>query len=1162
MTANDLLEAISPLEDMRPTSLSALQAQVARQRKEKQEQQERERRHKQLHERQVAKMTRARSDAERQRLAEAHAKREAEKEAALARAASRSRGANNGRGRGRGRGRGTIRTHSGRGGRNPQHPSPDVDEKVGNDGFSSDEVEDYEDFRSMRKAMKQRSHRTDPAASTARTGVVVQEHTYETPQLSRDAGNAASSAAHHVSTSSAGRAAAEKLGSDASQKPIQEATADKPAPGKKRGRKKKKNRKKINLGNFEEFMSEVVHVAEEAAPRIPETAQISNDANSNTSLPLASAEPAPKLPDATITNATGDETQSSKADIGDETPPSADVAAAPETTQAVPRYVSVEKMLAATAEASITKGVETLYDRRVSYDTPLPSLPPSMWTSLFPFAQSNEHAMDEATIMKATNVGVVIVRESQLPPDALYKIIARALQSITTPVESSGSSVHLVGLTMTCMEPPFERPSIHPPEVGSPGAERVLVMAFHVSGVSDPQLCAQTAMRALATSIPSATVSRAFEDGLVVACARLTAVQEFGGGDGAEDVSNQDSLSHPVHLLARLPAFTTYVAKSTPTSSAAPIESSVEAPLMETCPVVIHEPAFRKRNSLHHADDKDTALEAFLLAANLAGLDVVGCRVLYLPAAGALETPESIIPHPLRTDGESTMASTRAATTVLALRGVGAVARVAALLGPSDPMLAKAVAPFSIRARYSSPSSHAHHMISSCESRLDANAFVAWWFGRRVLPKHTNTPQKHREFVVPQPCPGPSIVSLSPQKAFVIVAPRFAPDSPGTLLHDGAVVGAVLKGFSYLGLQCSNVALTRTDPTVMEKLSLPVNGELQHVWVLVAEVSHTHRIGHHANNLAERYISDIVASSVDRGIVSTKLISTREHSSKSDVLQHAADLVRSGTNLPGDGDVRERWRLGQHQSTMRKRKAPLVTMTRERLHVGGKTSSTSGTSSQGFIRKGDGGVRLLFCAVHLSNVVTATPPDHSLSALGNAAHADGATANGDSDSRDAVSSIAFDVLKRTTRSAHSPLVELLTQFSIPRAKEEKGSVPKLHQRFEIVALKHVRGPISPVVAAELGRSAVKLSVADGGVAEQSAPTQRRGTGSSTDFIVMLLKTSGSGDEAEDLHLLQQRFGSTARFSWAHGAPDGACVLMALPCLCCTLFRVFPPLTLW
>lgn len=111
-------------------------------------------------------------------------------------------------------------------------------------------------------------------------------------------------------------------------------------------------------------------------------------------------------------------------------------------------------------------------------------------------------------------------------------------------------------------------------------------------------------------------------------CDELTEVQAFGSDaittatkvavpSTSDSFGSASPLRHPVHLLARLPAFHSFV-----TSECEEEDQSErltaggagggrgfatsDVKLEETCCIVIHQPAFAKRGSLRDASDKDT----------------------------------------------------------------------------------------------------------------------------------------------------------------------------------------------------------------------------------------------------------------------------------------------------------------------------------------------------------------------------------------------------------------------------------------------------------------------------------------------------------------------------------------------------------------------------
>ena len=132
-----------------------------------------------------------------------------------------------------------------------------------------------------------------------------------------------------------------------------------------------------------------------------------------------------------------------------------------------------------------------IYDRSVSYGAALPSLPRPLWDKVFPFGDADPSTATAAAASHhgtaaLRQIGVLVVRQSKLPPHAFYAIAATALQSHAAPLNAStrtpqnDGDASVLGLAITAMEPPFDRPSIQPPPPDSKTAERVLVVAFRV----------------------------------------------------------------------------------------------------------------------------------------------------------------------------------------------------------------------------------------------------------------------------------------------------------------------------------------------------------------------------------------------------------------------------------------------------------------------------------------------------------------------------------------------------------------------------------------------------------------------------------------------------------------------------------------------------------
>ena len=254
-------------------------------------------------------------------------------------------------------------------------------------------------------------------------------------------------------------------------------------------------------------------------------------------------------------------------------------------------------------------------------------------------------------------------------------------------------------------------------------------------------------------------------------------------------------------------------------------------------------------------------------------------------------------------------------------------------------------------------------------------------------------------------------------------------------------------------------------------------------------------------------------------------------------------LVATSTAVPAGDLLRRRWRLGQTEVSLSARRRALA------------TAAAASAKNQG-----DGGVRLLFCAVRLTADVIATPPDLSLSALGGsesaratsttatAAHASKSGGTGASKPIDAVQTIAAQALRASTRAVRSPIVELLLRLSgSPTMTDSSAASQRTSPScgcFDVLSVKTVPEPLSAVVIAELKRGATQVGVeyggarkADGGAVGDAGADS--GTAGASHTLVLLLKTTSKGDDAADLVGLLETFRATARHAWAHGSPNGS-----------------------
>lgn len=262
----------------------------------------------------------------------------------------------------------------------------------------------------------------------------------------------------------------------------------------------------------------------------------------------------------------------------------------------------------------------------------------------------------------------------------------------------------------------------------------------------------------------------------------------------------------------------------------------------------------------------------------------------------------------------------------------------------------------------------------------------------------------------------------------------------------------------------------------------------------------------------------------------------------------ACELVAVANAVPSGATLRHRWQRGQSEFSASSRRRALV----------------AAPSSSGFTHDGDGGVRLLFCAIRLTADVVATPADLSLSALGGSSegasapatatagvahsHQHDETASPGRRPTDAVQTIAAQALRVSTRSARSPIVDLLLRLSggvsgnSEPAQQRTAKEVEAPCCFEVLSVKVVPGPLSAVADAELKRGATRVGVEYGGV---RAPTDVisgvRANSAVVDSptLVLLLKTAGNSGDAADLLGLLQTFRAAAHHAWAHGSPDGA-----------------------
>lgn len=133
---------------------------------------------------------------------------------------------------------------------------------------------------------------------------------------------------------------------------------------------------------------------------------------------------------------------------------------------------------------------------------------------------------------------------------------------------------------------------------------------------------------------------QAAKNGCIVACRRLSGVQVFsqeGHSTSHKHESNvgnelgQRILYHPVHLLARMPAFhSAVVGKGIDSASDCSEQKAVtetlfaqnsnvpcdiskaDSGMIETCTVVVNSAAFMKKGALRHSDDKDTVGQSYI----------------------------------------------------------------------------------------------------------------------------------------------------------------------------------------------------------------------------------------------------------------------------------------------------------------------------------------------------------------------------------------------------------------------------------------------------------------------------------------------------------------------------------------------------------------------
>eukprot|EP00750_Incisomonas_marina_P024787 INCI5147.1.p1 GENE.INCI5147.1~~INCI5147.1.p1 ORF type:complete len:1596 (+),score=233.89 INCI5147.1:2148-6935(+) len=1093
----------------------------------------------------------------------------------------------------------------------------------------------------MRRAMKSRSTGKGPGARPAvpaETKVETKEfdgrpHAQSRPIVSRGEQFSAAVVSKSKATSN-----------DVSvpDKPNVSRAQDRPVARSRRGGAKRKSRRKIKLGNFEEFMNAV---GDQVLSENSDTDQHDASIGEPPSLPTPVVDavelpaPATQTKQAEEQPAADRTHQLSKLSENDKPAQAVETQLARPLQPDPPRYASIEKMLASTLGSSNVPAdaqPDVVYDRRVSYEAPLPALPTSLWPYVFPFHPEVPSAGEGGTDAENTllHTGVVVLREAHLPVAALNALLVASLQSLQSMKQDdrgdSEGSFKLVGMSMTAMEPPFDRPSIQPPTACSTTAERVIVAAFDVAGATSPLDAAQRAVGSLTEAVTSRSVREAVAKGFVVPCNELTEVQAFGSETvtatkvaavpSASGAFGCAALRHPVHLLARLPAFHSFVTSERDSDESDPLTSdgrslaTADIKLEETCCTVIHQPAFAKRDSLRDASDKDTALEALLLSARYAGLDLVGLRVVYADTAIS-DLRTVVVPPALRRNRAdhavagpdlSISEPPLSPVVVAAFRGVGAMTKMAVLLGPQDALLARAVAPFSLRARYAPivapandcPNAEAAEvfpsaaalLVSACESRRDEDAFLAWWFGRRVLPRRaapsssglaaSSASSLQATALQPQPCPAYSVVRHSPSRACVLVGIRHADgqDQVQSLssLQRASVSAAVLKSLAYLGLRVEKIAnipmslsalSALLDETAIEKESrTPPQG-----WVLGLVVRHDFGMGPAFCRTQIAMIESNIEAAANGAAVAQEPSSPNIGAvlcldkldtdaapptlpNAENQFRRALALVLSSAALPSAETVRNRWRTGQAEATKRGRRAALLN---ESSNI--STSSSHGSYGVG-TQPADGGVRLLICGIQLSPNVTSTPPDRSLSAMGDTSASRAVRSQPSAAGHEillssspsleaaniAVKIAASRALTTAARDAHSPIVELLQRLTTPNPpgdeplRKSLSTNELLHpntaRRFDILGIKTVRGPLSPVVAGELSRSAMRIGVVHGGAATDKSPAHSQTQ--QHDTLVLLLKTAdGAGDEANDLEALRQTFARTARHAWAHGAPD-------------------------
>jgi nucleoside diphosphate kinase len=476
---------------------------------------------------------------------------------------------------------------------------------------------------------------------------------------------------------------------------------------------------------------------------------------------------------------------------------------------------------------------EPIFDSSISYENPLPTLPPALWHRLFAYPEFTDQAAPEkpryfeeedSDLGSLGQYSVLVFSQShpvfQAVPSAFSDIMAWVLTGCAhhqgsarnERTSNSGGETfpfcpfQVQALSNTVLVPPFETPLLLPPHPSDPRAEKTVVFAVKQADGTGSQPASVFAdhlrsfmVRTRLTDVLSAETAAAVQaqdGGVALALDSCMAVVRSLGQMQADpsgqrtQKANEIGADQPLHLFTRLPAFHSYASSSMKTNGSDGEQQQAAPPqgaIPETITCVLKPHIFTHK----------ACLAAVLQKIESEGLDLVGMRLLYVtvdkkavrnsPRKGALILPaagyETRV-HPI---------------VALAIRGQNAAERWANAVGPEDPKLALITDPMSLRAACADVCTKNDNLVSMSRPRLLYQDLTFFFGGRILLASDGITmagPPTNLSSSVPRPRPCFCILPVAVEQTVLVLSPSVPPAMYGDILQLCAS-----KGFSIAGMK-------------------------------------------------------------------------------------------------------------------------------------------------------------------------------------------------------------------------------------------------------------------------------------------------------------------------------------------------------------------------